>query len=310
MGRPRPEEMPLTDLRPDELPIDTALVRRLVAVQFPQWAGLTVEPVAKSGWDNATYRLGEAMLVRMPRLPRWEGQVEREQTWLPRLAPQLPLAVPAVLARGVPSEAYPMPWSVYAWIDGDTARPDRLDQRQAAADLGAFLAALQRVDPAGGPAPEWSNGFRGVPLADERDSPVVAERMRAKFAELAGLVDVDAVRAVWESALAAPVWEGPPVWIHGDPAPGNLLSRDARLSAVIDFGTMAVGDPACDLIAAWTWFDSPRSRDVFRAQLDVDDATWARGRAWGLASVLPSRADLTEASRHRIEEIVADHNDH
>jgi aminoglycoside phosphotransferase (APT) family kinase protein len=303
------------ELRPDEVPVDGALVRRLVAAQFPHWADLPITPVARSGVDNATYRLGEDMSVRLPRLPRWVGQVEREQRWLPLLAPHLPLPVPVPLAVGVPAEGYPFPWSVYRWLDGETATAAGLsDPRRAATDLGAFIAALQRIDPTGGPAPEWSNGFRGAALQDRRDSPVVENRMRNRIAALSGLVDTDALTAVWEAALAAPVWDGPPVWIHGDPAPGNLLSVDGRLSAVIDFGTVAVGDPACDLIAAWTWFRSAPDRDIFRAALTIDDATWARGRAWGLAACLPSPDDLSDAdparaadARHALDEIVADH---
>jgi len=303
------------DLRPDEVYIDEALVRRLVAAQFPQWADLPVKPVARSGWDNATYRLGEDMSVRLPRLPRWEEQVAREQRWLPRLAPHLPLPIPVPLAMGAPADGYPFPWSVYQWLQGQTATPERIaDPRQAALDLAGFLAALQRIDPTGGPPPQWSNGFRGVPLRDQRDSPAVETRIRPKIAALDGLVDTDAVTGVWEAALAAPVWDGPSVWIHGDPAPGNLLSTDGRLSAVIDFGTLAVGDPACDLIAAWTWFPSAESRDVFRAALGVDDATWARGRGWGLAACLPSPDDLSDAdpdraatARRRLDELIADH---
>ncbi len=307
--------MSVTDLRPDEVFIDEALVRRLIADQFPEWADLPVTPVARSGMDNATYRLGDDMSVRLPRLPRWVGQVVREQTWLPRLAPHLPLPVPVPLATGAAAVGYPFPWSVYRWLDGETARPERLaDPQRTATDLGGFLAALQRIDPADGPAPEWSNGFRGAALQDERDSPVVAGRMRDKIAALHGLVDTAAVTAVWEAALAAPVWDGPPVWIHGDPAPGNLLATDGRLSAVIDFGTMAVGDPACDLIAAWTWLPTAASRAVFRAVLQIDDATWARGRCWGLAAVLPSPDDLSgadperaAAARERVDDLIADH---
>lgn len=303
------------ELRPGEVRIDEALVRRLVASQFPQWAELPVEPVARSGLDNATYRMGEDMSVRLPRLPRWEGQVAREQRWLPRLAPRLPLPIPEPVAMGAPGDGYPFPWSVYRWLDGETATPDGIaDPRQAALDLGGFLAALERIDPAGGPPPEWSNGFRGVPLGDRRDSAVVENRMRERIAALDGLVDTDAVDAAWETALAAPAWDGPPVWIHGDPAPGNLLSAGGRLSAVIDFGTLAVGDPACDLIAAWTWFPSPESRDLFRATLQVDDATWARGRAWGLSACLPSRRELSGVDPRRaagavrwLDELIADH---
>jgi aminoglycoside phosphotransferase (APT) family kinase protein len=303
-----------TDLRSDDVDIDVALVRRLVAAQFPQWADLPVAPVAKSGVDNATYRLGKDMSVRLPRFPRWVGQVEREQRWLPRLAPQLPLPVPVPLAQGTPDESYPFPWSVYRWLDGEQALPERIaDLRRAAIELAGFLAALQRIDPAGGPPPEWSNGFRGVALGDERDSAVVETRVRARIAALDGLVDTDAITAVYETALAAPAWDAPPVWIHGDPAPTNMLARDGRLSAVIDFGTLAVGDPATDLIAAWTFLDA-ESRDVFRAALAVDDATWARGRAWGLTGILPSREELSDAdparaahARRRLDDIVADH---
>jgi aminoglycoside phosphotransferase (APT) family kinase protein len=305
------------DLRSDEVSIDVALVRRLLAAQFPQWADLPVTPVAVQGWDNATYRLGEDMSVRLPRYPRWEGQVEREQRWLPRLAPHLPLPVPVPLAKGAPGEGYPFPWSVYRWLEGERATPESLtDPRQAATDLAQFIGALQRIDPAGGPPPEWSNGFRGAPMGDKRDSPVVETRIRPKIAVLEGLVDtrtIDALTAVFEAALAAPVWDGPPVWIHGDPAPGNLLAIDGRLSAVIDFGTLAVGDPACDLIAPWT-FLSAETRDVFRAELQVDDATWARGRGWGLTAILPSPADLSDTdpvraanARRRLGEIIADH---
>nr|WP_277994189.1 phosphotransferase [Streptomyces sp. MST-110588] len=197
--------------------------------------------------------------------------------------------------------------------DGGPRRPGR--PRGTATALAEFLTALQGIDAAGGPPPEWSNGFRGVPLTDERDSPVVAARLRARIQALEGLVDTEAVTAVWESGLAAPAWDGPPVWIHGDPAPGNLLAVDGRLSAVIDFGTLAVGDPACDLIAAWTVLDAD-SRKVFRAAFPVDDATWARGRVWGLSGVLPSPDELTgddpervASARRRLDELVADHRE-
>ncbi|MPZ83272.1 MAG: phosphotransferase [Actinophytocola sp.] len=288
--------------------IDAELVRRLVAAQFPRWAGLPVRPVAKPGWDNATYRLGEEMSVRLPRFERWVGQVERERRWLPRLAPHLPLAVPVPLAVGAPDEGYPYPWSVYRWLPGEPSSLDLVDDpRRAAADLAEFLAALQRVDATGGPPPEWSNGFRGADLADERDSPVVASRMYDRITALEGIVDTDAVWAVWETALAAPVRDGPPVWVHGDPAPPNMLVDGGRLSAVIDFGTLAVGDPACDLIAAWAFLTAD-TRDTFRAALGVDDATWARGRGWGLSAVLPSPEQAADpAARRRLDELTADH---
>ena len=302
--------MSVGDTSSSEVTITTAIVRTLVAGQFPQWADLPVEPVGTQGVDNATYRLGDAMSVRLPRFARWEGQVHREQHWLPRLAPHLPLPISVPLAQGVPAAGFPFPWSVYRWLDGERATRENLDPRHAGVDLARFLAALRRIDAADGPPPEWSNGFRGVHLADERDSPVVRTRIRPKIADLDGLVDTDAVTAVWESALAAPLWAGPPVWLHGDPAPGNLLSIDGRLSAVIDFGTMAVGDPACDLIGAWTLL-TPEGRTAFRATCPLDDATWARGRGWGLAALLPVPADLTGPDaaprRARLDELVADH---
>lgn len=301
------------DLSPEDVHIDAALVRWLVAAQFPQWADLPVAPVAKSGVDNATYRLGEDMSVRLPRYPRWVGQVEREQRWLPILAPRLPLPVPVPLAQGAPDERYPFPWSVYKWLDGEQALPERIaDLRRAAIDLAGFLGALQRIDPAGGPPPEWSNGFRGVAVGDERDSAVVESRIRGRIAALEGLFDTGALTDVYEAAVAAPAWDAPPVWIHGDPAPTNMLATNGRLSAVIDFGTLAVGDPATDLIAAWTFLDS-ETRGVFRDKLEVDDATWARGRAWGLTGILPSPEELSDAdparaadARRRLDEIVAD----
>lgn len=303
--------MTAAHLRPGEVPIDADLVRRLVAGRFPQWADLPIRPVKLSGWDNATYRLGEDMSVRLPRLPRWIGQVEREQRWLPWLGPRLPLPVPVPLAQGEPAEGYPFPWSVYRWLDGENAVPENLgDPVQAARDLAGFIGTLQSLDATGGPVPESSNGFRGVALDDERDSPVVASRVHAMISAVDGLVDTGGVTAVWEAALAAPPWDGPPVWVHGDPAPHNLLARDGRLSAVIDFGTLAVGDPATDLIAAWSVLPAG-ARDVYRDVLRVDDATWARGRGWALPSLLPSAEELRDpvragAARRRIGELVAD----
>lgn len=294
--------------------IDAALVHRLLAAQFPQWKDLPVAAVPKPGVDNATYRLGDSMSVRLPRYRRWEGQVAREQRWLPYLAPQLPLPVPAPLAMGQPGEDYPFPWSVYKWLDGEAAYPGPIaDQRQAAIDMAGFLAALQAIDATGGPPPEWSNGFRGVPMGDERDSAAAESRIRHRIAALAGLADTDALTAVYEAALAAPAWDGPAVWIHGDPAPQNLLVRDGRLSAVIDFGTLAVGDPACDLITAWTFLDTA-AREVFREQLGVDGATWARGRGWGLTGVLPRPQELDGSdpaaaaeARQQLGDIIADY---
>ncbi|MFD1539048.1 aminoglycoside phosphotransferase family protein [Nonomuraea guangzhouensis] len=293
--------------------IDEALVRRLLAAQFPRWAELPISPVPVSGLDNATYRLGEDLSVRLPRYPRWVGQVEREHRWLPRLAPHLPLPVSEPLAMGTPGEGYPFPWSVYRWLPGETATAEGLaDPVGTAKELAEFIVALRKIDATGGPGPESSNAFRGVPMGDERDSVAVEARVRPKIAALRGMIDTGAVTAVWEAALAAPAWDGPPVWVHGDLAQGNLLVVDGRLSAVIDFGTLAVGDPACDLMPAWTFLPAG-ARGAFRAALDVDDATWARGRGWGLASSLPVPDDpyfdvpgRREAALRRLDELIAD----
>jgi aminoglycoside phosphotransferase (APT) family kinase protein len=275
--------------------VDIPQARRMVATQFPEWADLEVTPVPSSGVDNISFRLGADKLLRMPRFARWTGQVTREQRWLPVLAPHLPLAVPTPLGQGRPGEGYPFPWSVYDWIEGTNA--DRLtDYRQAAVDLADFLLALREIDAADGPPPEWSNGFRGVDPHDDRDSPIVASRLRERIAVLDGFFDVAAVTEVWQTGLDAPMWDGPPVWVHGDPVGANLIARDGRLAAVIDFGTLAVGDPACDLIAAWGFLPAG-AREEFRKLLTVDDATWARGRVWGLTSILPSKADLADPVR-------------
>ncbi|GIG66521.1 aminoglycoside phosphotransferase family protein [Phytomonospora endophytica] len=298
--------------------IDEALVRRLLKSQFPQWAELPMTPVPAPGMDNATFRLGDDKSLRLPRYERWAGQVEREQHWLPRLAPFLPLTVSTPLAMGAPGEGYPYRWSIYRWLDGENADIEGLaDPSRAAVDLAGFITALQAVDATGGPGPQWSNAFRGVPLGDPADSIAVEARVRPKIAALTDLADTVLLTEVWETALAAPAWDRPPVWVHGDLGTGNILAADGELSAVIDFGTLAVADPACDVLAAWTFFDGP-SRAVFRAALDVDEATWTRARGWGLASSLPvpddpffaGRPDRVERALRRLDEIIADHLAH
>lgn len=298
----------------DAVPIDADLAHRLVAEQFPKWADLPVTPVPVSGMDNATFRLGDELSVRMPRFERWAEQVEREHRWLPFLAPHLPMPVSMPVAKGGPGAGYPFSWSVCRWLDGDAVAGRELtDPEQAALDLAEFIAALQKADPADGPGPRASNAFRGVPMGDPRDSIAVESRVRPKIEALEGMVDTGRATAVWEAALSAPAWQGPPVWIHGDLATGNLLAVEGRLSAVIDFGTMAVGDPAVDLLPAWKFLPA-KVRGVFREALGVDDATWARGRGWGLASSLPVPDDpyfqedpaRVESALHELEEILAD----
>ncbi|MFC9243211.1 aminoglycoside phosphotransferase family protein [Streptomyces sp. NPDC057136] len=262
-----------TKMHADEVDIDASLVGRLIAAQFPQWAHHPVTAVRSAGTDNAMYRLGEDMAVRLPRIPRAAGQVTKEQRWLPRLAPHLPLAVPVPLGLGEPGEGYELPWSVYRWLEGENVYDSPLtDQSHAAVELGRFVAALRTVDATGGPA-----GFRGGPVST-RDTEV-RDAIRDLGAD--GTVDADLAAAAWESALRLPQWEGEPVWLHGDLLPGNMLARDGRLTAVIDFGGLGTGDPACDTMAAWTLL-SAGSRELFREAVEVDDATWARGRSWAL----------------------------
>jgi aminoglycoside phosphotransferase (APT) family kinase protein len=249
--------------------IDLPLVGRLIATQFPQWAGLPLRPVAAPGSDNVMYRLGETMVVRLPRTDWAAGHAEKEQRWLPALIPRLPLAVPVPRGMGAPAEGYPWHWSVFEWLDGESVAVSPLaDPGRDAVRLAGFMAALQRIDPADGPPP-------GDSLAD-RD-----EATRAAIAELSGEFDADGLSAVWDAALRAPGWAGPPVWVHGDLHPGNLLAVDGRLSAVIDFGGLEVGDPARDLMIAWTLLTA-ETRAVLRAELPIDEATWTRGRGWAL----------------------------
>jgi aminoglycoside phosphotransferase (APT) family kinase protein len=264
----------------DELEIGPSLVRRLLEAQFPQWADLSITLVEPRGTDNALYRLGGELVVRLPRRDRTVLTLEKELAWLPRIAPFLPLPVPAPVAIGAPTEEYAWTWSVYSWLEGESATPDRLtDARQAGLDLAAFVAALQRIDPAGAPGPGEHNFFRGEPLVN-RDAAV-----RASIETLRDELDVAAVGAIWEAALGAPEWRRPGVWIHGDLDARNLLAAEGRLSAVIDWGSLGVGDPASDVMAAWKVL-TPRGREAFRTALAVDDATWQRARGWALSQAL------------------------
>jgi aminoglycoside phosphotransferase (APT) family kinase protein len=289
----------------DEVHTDESLVRRLLAAQFPQWAHLTIEPVRSAGTDNAIYRLGDDMVVRLPRVHWATNQVHKEQQWLPVLAPFLPLAIPGPLAKGTPGEGYPWHWSVCRWLEGENATLERLaDPCQAATDLAQFIAALRRIDPTGGPPPGAHNSFRGAPLA-VRDAPT-----RAAIARLDAMhytLDLDAATAAWEAALQAPAWRGPLVWIHGDLQSGNLLAVQVRLSAVIDFDGLSVGDPACDLIVGRNR-PSAGTQDLFCATLAVDDGIWAL--SVGLI-VLPyyqsTNPVLAGIARYAIDEVLVDH---
>jgi len=286
--------------------ITPALVSSLVAAQFPQWAGLPITRLEVDGNDNTTFRLGEEMSVRLPSAERYVAQVDKEQRWLPILAGHLPLPIPQPLARGAPGSGYPWPWSVYRWLGGSPASVQTIgDEVELATTLADFLAALYRIDPAGGPPAGHDNFFRGAPLA------TYDAEARNAIDVLGRRIDADAATDLWEASLAA-TWNGPAVWVHGDVSAENLLVEHGQLSAVIDFGCAAVGDPACDTTIAWTFF-SGEGREAFRANLPVDEATWVRGRGWALWKALitlikdlktnPQRAAIC---RRIIDDVIAE----
>ena len=288
----------------DEVATDPALVRRLLAGQFPQWADLPIELVLSYGTDHDIYRLGDELCARLPRIGWATQQAAKEALWLPRLAPHLPLAVPVQLASGRPAEGYPFDWSVYEWLPGQNANGTLDDLDQAAVDLAAFVRALRSVDTSGA-HPRPPRG-RGGPLAEGDDG------VRQSVEQLSDRIDAAAALGSWQESLNAPAWDGPDVWVHGDLLPGNLLVVDGRLSAVIDFGGLNVGDPACDLQPAWNVF-AGSSRERFRAELDVDEASWLRGRGWALyqaVSALPYYWDtnpgMIRQASHALAQVLTD----
>lgn len=291
-----------------EVDTNASLVRRLLAAQFPEWADLPIRPVESAGTDNAIYRLGDNLSVRLPRIDWAVGQVDKEQQWLPRLAPFLPCAISAPLAKGNPGEGYPWHWAIYRWLTGENATSERIsDPCLAAIELAQFITALQRIDTTGGPR-AGDHNLRGQPLAT-RDTST-----RSALAALHGMIDTDAATAVWEAALQAPEWNRAPVWFHGDLLPGNVLFEQGRLSGVIDFSGLGVGDPACDMMIAWGLF-SGESRNVFRAALAVDEATWARGRGHALSQAaifIPYYMGTNPLgvgyAKHMINAVIAEHH--
>jgi aminoglycoside phosphotransferase (APT) family kinase protein len=272
--------------RPEaEVDVDEPLIRSLLQQQMPDLAPLPLSLVA-SGWDNVIYRLGDELVVRLPRRSVAAALVEHELQWLPVLAPTLPLPIPAPIRGGHAGDGYPWAWTVCRWLPGIVAEQASLsDPQDAAATLGRFVAALHQPAPPDAPA----NPFRGVPLRDR--ATVVLERIEA----IADVIDVAAVRSSWDDLLATPEWTGPPVWLHGDLHPLNVLVDDGRPSAVIDFGDLTAGDPATDLSLAWMMFPLGE-RGVFRDAVgDVDDDTWRRARGWGLALALAYLANSADS---------------
>lgn len=287
--------------------IDVALVRQLINSQFPQWSHLPIASVKQGGWDNRTFHLGEHMSVRLPSAAQYADKVEKEQYWLPKLASHLPLQIPMPLAMGNSTQEYPFHWSIYKWIDGETASHENiLNLNQFAIDLACFLVALQRIDSFGGPIAGSHNFYRGGLLK------IYDAEVQQAIAKLGDKIDVKSVKQIWSDALAS-TWNKSPVWVHGDIAPTNLLVKNGKLAAVIDFGGLGIGDPACDCAIAWTFFDK-EGRITFRNALAVDDATWNRARGWALWKALITYAQLSgtnmaekEKAKKVIDILIADY---
>jgi len=294
-------------LRAGKFNVDVPLVQRLVGTQFPQWADLPIRAVDNDGWDNWTFHLGDRMKVRLPSAMGYSEQAEKEARWLPKLAPRLPLPVPVPVGIGQAAEGYPCSWSIYEWLEGEPTRREAVDDPvQFGWDLAKFLIALQRIDTTGGPPPGQHNFFRGADVMS-----VYGDEARQSVDKLADVIDASAAHEVLDAAEAAVIVEQP-VWIHGDIAVGNLLVRDGRLGAVIDFGGCAVGDPACDLVITWVFLEGA-GRDAFRLSVPADEAMWARARGWALwkaALVLANNSVINpneNSPRSVIEAVIAEH---
>jgi aminoglycoside phosphotransferase (APT) family kinase protein len=288
--------------------INTSLVQHLISSQFPQWKHLPIQPVALSGWDNRTFHLGDQMLVRLPSAAPYAGQAEKEYTWLPKLAPFLPLPIPSPIAIGNPTQNYPWKWSIYHWLKGESAATAHIDNlTNFAKDLAQWIAALHRINPTGGPPPGPHSFHRGGSLSNYNSET------RQALSLLKHKIDVPTATKLWESALSTS-WSNPPLWVHGDISAGNLLVQNGQLSAVIDFGQLTIGDPACDLPISWTMFKN-QSRQIFLSTLSLDPNTILRARAWTLWKSLITAANLTNATNdveatkplHIINEVLTDH---
>ncbi len=285
----------------DEVNIDAGLVDRLVAAQFPRLSGLPIRKVESTGTVNAIYRLGPDLYARLPRLQRMVADLEHEWRWLPELAPHLPLQIPEPVAMGEPVRWFPFPWAIYRWIDGRPYDDELIgDERQAAREIAQFVLALRRIAVSG-----------GAPSAGRKPLRDLDGVTRDAIESAQGLIDNGAAGA-WERSLEAPAWDGVPVWIHADLLRPNVLVHAGRLRAVIDFGSAGVGDPAADVIPAWSVF-SAAGREAFRDALDVDDSTWSRARGYALHQALliipyytQTNPGFAELAQRTVREVLAD----
>jgi aminoglycoside phosphotransferase (APT) family kinase protein len=292
----------------EALEITPQQVRRLLEAQFPQWADQSLVALDSAGVDNAMFRLGSNLVVRLPRKESAAASIKKEQIWLPRLSDAFSLATPRLKGAGAPSDAYPWPWSVNGWIEGAPLRDDTIPEwREVAVSIALFLQELQATSATGGPAPGKHNFWRGAPLAS-RDRAT-----REAIGRIGNLVDAKAALDAWERDSGQRACQGPPRWIHGDLHAHNLLAHTGRLCAVIDFGGLGVGDPACDFAAAWRLLPA-EARPAFRDAAQPDDASWMRGRAWALSiSVIEldfyrgAAPALNAIATRTIREVLADH---
>lgn len=255
------------------------LVAGMIADQFPHWAGLPVRAAPQQGWDNRTFRIGEELTVRLPSAAAYELGVRKEKDTLDFLRGRLPVATPVVVALGKPGRGYPFQWSVRQWLEGTTLdRGVVSDQVRFASDLGAALRILRSLPTDAGLAAGQHSFYRGC------HPSVYGDQVQAALKALGADLDVGRCERIWAEATRS-AWGREPVWFHGDVAPGNILVEDGNLSALIDFGTCGVGDPACDLTIAWTHFDG-EARAAFKAASDLDEGTWQRARGWVLWKAL------------------------
>ncbi len=289
-------------MHPDEVDIDVDLVARLVSAQLPQMRDLAISEVRSTGTVNAIYRLGDHLCARLPRVASWAKDLQTEWTWLPKLAPHVSLQVPRPVALGRPANGYPFSWAVYGWIEGEPYADDLVDdERRAALDLARFVIDLRGMEP-----------VAGAPRAGRRPLGDLDADTREAIRSSRSVIDTEAATSAWEQALDAPAWRGKPAWIHADLLRPNLLVQHGRLRAIIDFGGAGVGDPAADVIAAWSVF-GPVGRRVFRDALEVDDETYLR--AWGYAlhqavMIIPYYRETNPAfvalAKRTVEEVLAD----
>ncbi|MFJ2740709.1 aminoglycoside phosphotransferase family protein [Streptomyces sp. NPDC087440] len=277
-------------LHEDEIPVDETLVRSLLKEQCPHWSDLPLSP-AGAGTDNTMYRLGADLLVRLPRTPGNARSVQKEQTWLPRLAPFLPAPIPAPVHAGAPTDAFPLPWSLYRWIDGAEPGPDTVhDWAAFGCDLAEFVRRLHRTDLMGATRTGDLTWYRGGGLRESEQA--FSGYFDACRAVAGPDLDVDTLEQLWRSGLALPDGPGPHGWLHGDLKPTNLLVKEGRLHAVIDFGGLSVGLP--DAEHATVWDLPPRAREAYWNTLSLDDPTWTRARAWAIAVGISGLAHYTD----------------